>query len=83
MLFCVDSNCAVQMAALSAATVHCVQLLVSFKLLFIGGRVSECCIISLLHARNQTVTLCYDNCTVAYVEEALIFWAKQNFMIMS
>jgi hypothetical protein len=42
MLFCVDSNCAVEMAALSAAAVHCVQLLVRDRLLFIAVTVSEC-----------------------------------------
>jgi hypothetical protein len=42
MLFCVDSNCAVEMAALSAATVHCVQMFVRDKLLFIALTVSEC-----------------------------------------
>jgi hypothetical protein len=42
MLFCVDSNCAVEMAILSAVTVHCVQLLVRDGLLFIAVTVSEC-----------------------------------------
>jgi hypothetical protein len=48
MLFCVDPNCVLEMGVMETATVHCVQFLVSDKLVFTGITVSECCIRSVI-----------------------------------
>jgi hypothetical protein len=55
MLFCVNKNCVLEMGVMETATVHCVQFLVSDKLVFTGITDSECCIRILIKRRVHEI----------------------------